>query len=187
MNMRSSVKKIRQTVIDEFKQSPHIDKWFLDEHLLIVERIARDLCQKHPEADEKAVLLGVWFHDIGRLRGIDEGHDLYGAQEAKKILAKGRLPPVFINKVYEVCLNHRAEANKPKSLEAKILATADASSHFIANIYPQVFEYYKNKVGETKARKIVKDKIERDYNDKIFFEEERKNIHEIYLKIKKSF
>lgn len=51
-----------------------------------VERFSNLLCYKFPEADRDIVVLGVWFHDIGRLRGHDEGHDVYGAEEAKRVL-----------------------------------------------------------------------------------------------------
>jgi len=87
------VSNLREKVIKEAKESTQIDDWFLSQHLMEVERFANLLCDKYPDADRDVVGLGVWYHDIGRLRGQDEGHDVYGAEEAKKVLGKEGFAP----------------------------------------------------------------------------------------------
>ena len=179
-NYSPLITEIREAVIDEAKTTTKIDTWFLSQHLMEVERFANLLCDKFPEADRDIVGLGVWFHDIGRLRGQDEGHDVYGAEEAKKVLGDKGFDSEKTDRVYEVCRSHRCKDIKPESLEAKILATADAMSHFTHSFYFRLFQFYKDEKSFEEIREIVKKKLERDFNDKIYFEEGRDEVRERY-------
>ena len=178
------VNELRQKVTKEAKKSKYIGSWFLPHHLLEVERFANLLCDKHPEADRDIVGLGVWFHDIGRLRGHDDGHDIYGAEEAQKALSQEGFPAGKIKKVYEVCRSHRCKDVQPDSLEARILATADAMSHFTHSFYFRLFQFYKNEKSFDEIREIVRKKLERDFNDKIAFDEGRDEVREKYEAMK---
>jgi putative nucleotidyltransferase with HDIG domain len=179
-----TVARIREAVVAEAKETEHIDDWFLPQHLVEVERYANLLCDKFPEADRDVVGLGVWFHDIGRLRGHDEGHDVYGAEEAKKVLKNEGYPSDKIDGVYEVCRAHRCKDVKPESLEAKILATADAMSHFTHSFYFRLFQFYKDEKSFEEIREIVRKKLERDFNDKIAFDEGRDEVRDRYEAMK---
>ena len=178
------VAKLRQRVIEEARQSEHIGSWFLPQHLMEVERFANLLCNKHPEADRDIVGLGVWFHDIGRLRGQDEGHDVFGAEEAKRVLSKEDYPADKTERVYEVCRSHRCKDVQPESLEAKILATADAVSHFTHAFYFRLFQHYQGEMSFDEIREVVRKKIERDFNDKMFFDEAREEVRDKYEAMK---
>jgi putative nucleotidyltransferase with HDIG domain len=178
------VLKFRKKIIKEAKSSKHIGSWFLPQHLMEVERFANLLCDKHPGADRDIVGLGVWFHDIGRLRGYDEGHDVYGAKEVRKILSQEDFPLGKIGKVYEVCRSHRCEDLQPKSLEAKILATADAMSHFVHAFYFRLFQHYQDKMTFDEIKALVRKKLERDFNSKMFFKEAKDEVREKYEAMK---
>jgi HD superfamily phosphodiesterase len=56
----------------------------LQRGFLVVENFAKRLYKLYPQADKKAVMLAVWFYDIGRAHGKDKNHDIYGAKYAKK-------------------------------------------------------------------------------------------------------
>lgn len=178
------VANLRDEIIAEAKRSEHIDSWFLPEHLMEVERLANSLCDQFPEADRDVVGLSVWFHDIGRLRGCEEEHDVYGAQEAKKVLSEKGFPSEKTELVYQACLAHRCKEIKPESLEAKILATADAMSHFSHGFYLRLFQVLKGRMSFGEIRDLVRKKLERDYNDKIFFNQAREEIRERYQALK---
>jgi putative nucleotidyltransferase with HDIG domain len=178
------VSNLREKVIKEAKESTQIDDWFLSQHLMEVERFANLLCDKYPDADRDVVGLGVWYHDIGRLRGQDEGHDVYGADEAKKVLGKEGFAPDKIERVYEVCRSHRCKDIKPESLEAKILATADAMSHFTHSFYFRLFQFYKDELAFEEIKDKVLQKLERDFNDKIAFDEGREEVRTQYEAMK---
>jgi len=183
-NYSSLVSEIRDFVIEEAKTTTKIDSWFLPQHLMEVERFANVLCDKFPEADRDIVGLGVWFHDIGRLRGQDEGHDVYGAEEAKRVLDDKDFDSGKIEKVYAVCRSHRCKDVKPESLEAKILATADAMSHFTHSFYFRLFQFYKDELSFEEIKEKVRQKLERDFNDKIAFDEGREEVRDRYEAMK---
>lgn len=170
-NYSPLVNEIRNEVMAEAKASTQIDDWFLPEHSLVVEQLANWLCDEITEADRDVVVLSVWFHDKGRLVGIDDGHDVYGAKAAKERLSQTDLPPEKIELVANACLTHRAEEIKPETLEARILATADAMSHFISpNLYFRVFDHYRKSKSFEESIDIVSQKIERDYTQKMLFD-----------------
>lgn len=177
----SLVEEIRNEIIAEAKASTMIDDWFLPEHLMEVERLANWLCDEIPEADRDVVALSVWFHDKGRLVGIDDGHDVYGAKAAKERLGQADLPPEKIELVANACLAHRAEEIKPESVEAKILATADAMSHFVSpNFYFRVFEHYRLSKPLEEVLEIVSKKLDRDYLQKMLFDLAKEKIKSKY-------
>jgi len=184
MNIKQIVKIIRKQVIKEFKSSPK-RAWVIDSHLLVVEKFVNQLCDLYKKADREIVLLGVWFHDIGRIRKRNKDHDLYGAKEAKKILSQYNLPKEKIKLVYEACRAHCCKNIKPKSLEAKILATADAMSHLTNGFYLRLF--FEKRFGENfeDNKKTVLKKLERDFNDKILLPKAKKIIEPLYEAWKK--
>jgi len=175
------VEEIRNEIIMEAKASTQIDDWFLSEHLLVVEQLAHWLCDEIPEADRDSVILSVWFHDKGRLVGIDDGHDVYGKKAAKERLSKTKLSLEKIELIANACLSHRAEEIQPESLEAKILATVDAMSHFISpNFYFRVFEHYRKLKSFEETLDIIKKKLDRDYQQKILFDQAKEKIKPTY-------
>lgn len=177
----SLVEAIRNETIERAQKSIYIDDWFLPEHLMEVERLANWLCDEVPEADRDVVALSVWFHDSGRLVGIDDGHDVYGANAANERLRTTGLSNEKIQLVVDACRAHRAEELKPESIEAKILATADAMSHFVSpNFYFRVFEHYRKSKSFEEALDTVSKKLDRDYLQKMFFTQAKEKIQPKY-------
>lgn len=113
-----AVRKVRDEIYETASQSKLVDSWFVPEHLLVVEEKANWLCDLYPEANRDAVGLSVWFHDIARLDGIDEGHDRVGSNKAREKLQKLGFSNKIVDIVSNACLTHRAENIKPVSIEA---------------------------------------------------------------------
>jgi hypothetical protein len=174
------VETIRESILTKAKLSTHIEPWFVSEHILEVEKHANWLCDLYPQANRDAVGLAVWFHDIGRLEGIDDGHDQYGATEAQKVLFTNHFPQDTINLVTAACAAHRAEELKPVTIEAKILATADAMSHFIHSFYVRIIESRRKSNEFHQALALIKLKLDRDFNEKISLPEAKAKIEPIY-------
>ena len=122
--------QIKQQIKDECATSAGAPAWFYDAHLLEVERQAEFLLSKLPEADREAVMLGVWLHDLQRVRDIKGDHEEAGAAEAEKVLRQYDYSPETIAKVQSIILSHTCDKNQPASLEGRVLATADAMAHF---------------------------------------------------------
>jgi putative nucleotidyltransferase with HDIG domain len=191
--MNQKITTIKNQLADDIKNSPHCDAWFYEEHVLVVGKLAMDLCDKHPEANKDAVTLMVWFHDIGRAHGHNRDHDLYGADYVKKLLKENDFSQDLIDLVANACITHSCdEHGKPESIEGKILATADALSHFHNGFYLRILSSWSKKVDPkhypelaTKSdyqflKKKLFAKINRDLNEKIFFEEAKQAILPMY-------
>jgi len=173
--------KLKNSIIDEVKQSKYLDDWFYTDHLLEVEKQANWLCDLYQNADREAVLLSVWLHDIGRIeKGIDDGHEGYGYTRALELLPAYGYEDQVVKLVAKACQTHRADGIIPESLEGKILATADALSHFFHQIYFRVFEHFRKTKSFEEAIDIVRKKLDRDYNQKLFFPEAQEKIEKIY-------
>jgi len=85
------------------------------------------------KADLEVLELAAYLHDIASISNVKyvEKHHTYGAQMAKQILRKLNYPEYRINLVTKCILTHRGSIKARRdTLEAKILASADAMSHF---------------------------------------------------------
>lgn len=85
------------------------------------------------KADLEVLELAALMHDLASVTNqrYTKQHHLYGASMAKKILRDLGLPKEKIIKIENCILNHRGSIHgERESLEEKILATADAMSHF---------------------------------------------------------
>ncbi len=163
-----NVEKIKQLIKDEIYNSDYIGSWFFGEHLLGVEKNVKFLLNNLLQADKEIVMLGVWLHDLQRIRGIKGDHQKIGAEEAEKVLNKYDYKKDVIEKVKKIILCHSCDDVMPETLEEKILASADAMSHYYNDFYLRIATLGQRNLEE--FRKWVLEKIDRDYNKKIFFD-----------------
>lgn len=82
-----------------------------------------------------------------------DNHDLEAARLARQVLAQKGFDKKLIDLVYEVCKLHRCEEFKPKSIEGKILATADAMSHFPDGFYLRLLHKWGKTIDYSVAKK----------------------------------
>lgn len=159
--------------------------WFWDCHLVEAGKCAKMILEKLPQAEKEIVMLGVWLHDLQRIRKIKGGHCQVGAREAEKIMRDFGYDSEIIGRVKEIILAHNCEGKLvPKTLEAQILAAADAMAHFSGDFYLTIATTGQRDLKSFKKWAI--EKIERDYRKKIFFPFARKMIASRY-KILKGF
>lgn len=188
-----NVNQLKKHLSNIIKNSPKCDKWFYQEHILVVEELAMALCDKYPSANRDAVTLMVFLHDIGRADGHDENHDIYGAEYARQLLQANEFSPDFIELVADACKTHSCDDyGQPISLEGKILATADAMSHFQHGFYLRIFYAWSQQTGKMRFSELegnqqfthVKQKLfakmDRDLNSKIFFPEAKQAVLPLY-------
>lgn len=146
---------------------------FLPRHVENVEKWAKNLLLKYPEADNEVVLVSVWLHDIGQALGRrSEDHAIKSEIETKNFLKKLNCPEDKINAVAHCVRAHRCNDILPKTLEAKILAGADSASHFTD------INYIVHLTDD--GREYVNSKIERDYRDIGIFPELQKELSPVY-------
>ncbi len=138
-----------------------------------------------PEANKSVVLLGVWLHDTQRIRGIKGDHQAIGAQEAEKIMLDFDIDKDTIEQVKQIILTHSCDNEMPTTLEGKILASADAMAHYVNDFYLQIATTGERNLQELKEWAL--EKLDRDFNKKIFFDFAKKEIEERHNALKKVF
>ena len=134
--MKYSYKKVREQIIKKVKDACYKKKnyfggktWEL--HIQPVVKYSLFLGKKLG-ADLEVLELSALLHDYANLidnKKYDKQHHVYGASFARKIL-KNLLPEEKINHITDSILSHRGSSKiKAKTLEAKIIRSADAMSH----------------------------------------------------------
>ncbi len=173
--MAKEINEIKNLVKSECLNLGFVKDWFYDRHLLGVEKFAKELLKKLPKANEEVVTLGVWLHDLQRVRGLKGDHAKAGAAEAEKVMKEFGYDQETIGRVKEIILSHCCNTGlAPKNLEGKILASADAMSHYINDFYLTIALTGERNLREYKEWAL--EKLDRDYNKKIFFGFARKMI-----------
>lgn len=179
--MDEIISKIRDIIEEECKLG-FVADWFFKTHILAVKKYADFLLERLPEANKNVVLLGVWLHDIQRIRGIKDDHQQAGAEEAGKIMGSFGIDEEIANQVKKIILTHSCDRALPESLEGRILASADAISHYANDFYLQIAVTGERNLSEFKEWAL--EKIERDYKKKIFFDFAKKEIEERHRALK---
>jgi putative nucleotidyltransferase with HDIG domain len=144
---------------------------------------AKQLAEKY-HGDLEISWLGAILHDIARFDDSDS-HDVIGAERGYDFLLKKGFSPELAEKVRATILTHRCKDKRPENLEQKIVASADALAHFTEPFYLWVATITEKKFADFMVNNF--DKIERDYNEKIFFEDEKKMVKKEYEVLKKWF
>ncbi|OGI17970.1 MAG: hypothetical protein A3J63_00760 [Candidatus Moranbacteria bacterium RIFCSPHIGHO2_02_FULL_40_12b] len=156
---------------------------FWDIHIKPVIEYSKQMAEKYG-AHLEAVWLGAILHDIARLSD-EEPHDEVGSKKAYQMLIEKGFNRELAEKVKSIILTHRCRKYPPETLEQKIVASADAMAHFIPPFYFWVGKYsIKNfvEILDGNMRKVKK-----DYNQKIFFKDEKKMVEEQYKMLKNWF
>jgi uncharacterized protein len=137
------------------------------------------------KADQKTTELAALLHDIGRIDiKNDPIHDSLGAVEAEKILKKLGYSKETIEEVVHAVASHRAKKGaKPKTLIAKIVANADAISHY--DMLPIFYYWQGQRNGDIgQWTEWVENKLKRNWDKKLTFPESKKMVAEKYKAIK---
>jgi putative nucleotidyltransferase with HDIG domain len=156
---------------------------FWDIHVKPVIVYSKQMAEKY-KAEIEVVWLGALLHDIARLDDT-EPHDEIGSEKAYALLLEKGFDQELAEKVKNVVLKHRCKKYAPESLEEKIVASADAMAHFLPPFYLWIAKYNNKTFAEITEGNL--NKIGRDYNEKIFFEDEKKMIEPQYKILKEWF
>jgi putative nucleotidyltransferase with HDIG domain len=120
------IDKIKSMVLELCKGKD----WDWKAHIESVVKYSKILADKL-DADAEVVEIAAWLHDIKKLKGEKKDHHIHGAEEAGEILKKLDYPEEKIDDIKYCILTHSSdELYLPETKEAKILASADALSHF---------------------------------------------------------
>ncbi len=139
--------------------------WDWKSHILSVVKYSEILAKKL-KADEEICEISAWLHDIIKIRdGQRDQHHVKGSEEAVKILEKYNYPEKKIEQIKHCIITHSSDENYiPKSTEAKILATADALSHFDNILALAHFAFTIKKESVNQCRETLLKKYKKSWN-----------------------
>ena len=134
-------------------------------HLNIVSTNALEIADKLG-GDKDIVFLAAWLHDIGKIMYGKENHHITGAEIAERKLRELNFPKDKIREVKHCILSHRGSKNiKRETLEAQIVADADAMAHFEGVEDLVKAEFVLGEVSsESKVHQLVHEKLIRSWN-----------------------
>lgn len=159
------IEEVRKFVEEECKKPSSLygyDPYVF--HFKPVVEIARKLAERL-NADLEIVEIAAWLHDIGSILKGRIDHHITGAQIAEEKLKKLGYPSERIEKVKYCILSHRGSKGIiQETLEAKIIAQADAIDSFnrLSGLFEAAYVY--EKLSREEARVSVKNKLENKWN-----------------------
>jgi HD superfamily phosphodiesterase len=169
----SKAKKLFYQVVDDFDSDPYT----ILTHVPEVEKWAKYILKKHPEADVEVVMAGVWLHDVGHYplpTKID--HAVRGEKIVREFLAKEKFNKLKSEKICHCVRAHRCKDVMPETIEAKIIACADSASHMTDSMYFYMAKCDKRDTVPFRAYA----KIERDWRDLNLFPEVKAELKKLY-------
>lgn len=180
------IEEIRKMVKKKYREQENVrynmNLW--DSHIVRVEKYSKILAKKLG-ADEEIVDISAILHDFAAINNEEwhKEHHIHGARLAEKILKKYKYPQEKIEKVKHCIEAHRGSVEIPrKSVEAEIIASADAMAHFDEVEMLVSFHHKYLKMSLEEAKKKVLEKVERDWEKMI--PEAREIMKEKYESIK---
>lgn len=178
--MLDKIVAIREHVKDVASNPEFVHhKWFVQWHLEIVEKIASELCEHHPEANKQVVEVMVWLHDYGKM--LDFSHQYETTlTEGTKLLTQLGFPAEFTQQVirYIEVMDKKMELDLHQApIEVQIVSSADGCSHMVG---PFLYLFWHEATDKTFTGKTYQEllhltrlKIDKDWNRKIVLPEAR--------------
>ena len=138
-------------------------------HLTSVVQFGRELAAV-TGAEGEIVELAALLHDYAGIRDVrlEPDHHLHGAALAGDLLSALGYPAEQTERVAACILTHRASQNlepqlKPQSLEARVVASADAAAHILQVPSLLYLAYVRKGLGIDEGAAWVRGKLERSY------------------------
>jgi uncharacterized protein len=178
--------------VDELYQAKNESRakwadWLYGTHVFTVANEAGVLAERFHAEKELAMAAGM-LHDIADavVSREDPGHEETGARIAKEFLQDSGFADDEIGIIVDDAMKFHGchGGNMPQTLEGKVMATADAVVHLTSDFYGHCVDVLKKEMSVHGIRKWALPKLERDFNDKIFFDEIRTAVRPDYEKLK---
>jgi len=165
--------------------------WLGEHHVFVVADFATDLASKHG-ANEELARSAALLHDIAdaRMERNNERHEQASLDIARELMKETGYTDGEIELVVDDAIRyHSCHGDEhPASVEGKILSTADSMAHLKTDFYiyaAWAFGQDGRSLQDVKAWALKK--IERDLNNKMFFDDVRQELAPDYERIKELF
>lgn len=166
--------------VDGEPQRKKLLEHFWKHHVVPVVAYSREMAHRYG-GDTEAIHLGALLHDMALLQDA-EPHDEIGADKAYEFLIVNWAPVETAEKVRDIVLKHRCNKFAPETIEEKIVATADALAHFFPDFHGSGASLL-SREDHIEMKVLNIEKLEREYERKVFFEKEK----EIFKEVIKDF
>ena len=192
--MKQTIKNLEKKIKDLYYNPPKIKsnadpkrkeflKNFWDYHVAKVMEESMKMAEKYG-GDKEVVYIGAMMHDVGFIYSKTR-HSVVGAVKAYSILLKNKFGKKIAREVSNIALTHQCKHEFPNTIEEKIVATADAIAHFSPAYYLGLSVIAKEDYKDLAKKNFLK--LIKDYDNKIFFETERKKFKRVMKSFKKIF
>jgi uncharacterized protein len=189
------LQKLEAKVKDLYQQKdPHRDEWadwLADNHVFVVADYATALAQKQG-ANEELVRAAALLHDIAdvNMERKNKQHEEESLNIARKLMQETGYTEDEIKLVVDDAIRYHScrDNERPESVEGQILSTADSMAHLKTDFYiyaTWAFGYDHRTLEVVKAWALKN--IERDLNNKMFFDDVRQELIPDYERIKELF
>ena len=161
------INKVRSLVEEACKdESNHFGYGIWTHHIKLVVQNASKLA-RILGGDEEVCELGALLHDYASVFNYEfySEHHLHSARLAGEVLTTLQYPLKTILSVQECIKTHRgSQGLKPPTIEAQVLANADAMAHFQSIDSLFYLAYVQHKKGIDEGREWILEKLERSWN-----------------------
>jgi len=184
-------KRVRALYEAKASSRDDIADWLYENHIFIVAKYASDLSDKFG-GDKDVAIAASLLHDIAdaKMSRFDKNHKPTTLEIAAKIMHESGFSKEDISIVTEDALPYHGchGDERPKTIEGKVMATADAMAHIGTNYYT-FLTWFKgtDKTSYTQVIEKIQGKIERDYHNKIQFEEIKEEYRHNYELLKELY
>lgn len=173
------------------KASTSMGAWMWRNHTQWVADKAKALAEKYG-ADTEIVYCAALLHDLADCK-YERGHqgfDAWSWDTSKEVLRKAGFRKAQRDAILEAIRTHSCHpGDLPTTVEGKILATADGMWHVQTNFFPVIC--FMNRPDGIHSyqewQRWFCDKISRDFETKIFFDDEREEVRADYEALTRVF
>ena len=165
--------------------------WLADNHVFVVADFATHLAKQHG-ANEELARAAALLHDIAdvKMERSNELHEAESLKMARELMQEVGYSDNEVKLVVDDAIRfHSCHGDeRPASQEGKILSTADSMAHLKTDFYiyaAWAFGYDHRSLEDVKEWALKK--IERDLNNKMFFDDVRQELVPDYERIKELF
>lgn len=164
--------------------------WLFEHHVFLVANYARKLSEKLGVNNDLAVAAAM-LHDIADavIKRESPEHENKNFEIVRELLLKSGFNTEEIRIINDDALRFHGchGSERPATIEGKILATADAVIHLNSDFYKYAVSELKKTNSDAEVFDWVLSKIERDFNNKILFDDVRDEFRICYNQAKDKF
>ncbi len=164
--------------------------WIYDQHVPCVAAYAREIAKTHGADPELAEAAG-WLHDIADIKMTrkDEGHEQESLRIAREVMEECGYSKEQVALVVDDAIRYHSchGDERPQSPEGLAIAAGDALAHLKTDFYVYASMMLAREMSLEELKRWVLDKLERDFNVKISFDDTRESARADYEVIKNLF